>query len=575
MTRHADEHTMKSWDGTEIFYRAWLPTSGACTRALLLFHRGHEHSARWQDTVDALGLDDVAVFAWDARGHGRSPGKRGDAPNVGALSKDADCFARHVSARFGVPIQDMVALGHSVGGVIAAAWVHDYAPALRGLVLATPALKVKLYVPFAIPLLRLKERLLGPGVVKSYVKAKMLTHDAAQAAAYQADSMIFREISVRMLLDLYDTSERLIADAGAIHTPTLMLCAGADWVVDVGAQRAFFDGLSSSIKEIETFPGLYHAVFHESERAAVVARVRRFLESRFAASPPDPRLVEADKGGYTKSEYDRLQRPGAAYWSALNACMGSVGRLSRGVQIGYESGFDSGVMLDYVYENEARGVTPLGRLIDRQFLDSIGWRGIRIRKGHMEGMLTKAIAQTRGRGAPVRIVDIAAGAGRYVLETLKALDGAVESALLRDYKEVNIDAARRLAAELSLGNVRIERGDAFDRASLAGLAPKPTIAIVSGLYELIPENAPIRASLRGLSEALEPGGILLYTNQPWHPQLEMIARTLPNREGRPWIMRRRTQAEMDALVREAGFEKIEQDTDPWGIFTVSLARRRA
>lgn len=55
----------------------------------------------------------------------------------------------------------------------------------------------------------------------------------------------------------------------------------------------------------------------------------------------------------------------------------------------------------------------------------------------------------------------------------------------------------------------------------------------------------------------------------------MIARTLPNREGRPWIMRRRTQAEMDALVREAGFEKIEQDTDPWGIFTVSLARRRA
>ena len=72
---------------------------------------------------------------------------------------------------------------------------------------------------------------------------------------------------------------------------------------------------------------------------------------------------------------------------------------------------------------------------------------------------------------------------------------------------------------------------------------------------------------------MDDGGYLIYTCQPWHPQVEFIARTLTNREGRPWIMRRRTQAEMDALVRAAGFEKVDQDVDPWGIFTVSLARR--
>ena len=36
----------------------------------------------------------------------------------------------------------------------------------------------------------------------------------------------------------------------------------------------------------------------------------------------------------------------------------------------------------------------------------------------------------------------------------------------------------------------------------------------------------------------------------------------------------RTQQEMDQLVAAAGFEKVAQETDPWGIFTVSLARRR-
>ena len=35
-------------------------------------------------------------------------------------------------------------------------------------------------------------------------------------------------------------------------------------------------------------------------------------------------------------------------------------------------------------------------------------------------------------------------------------------------------------------------------------------------------------------------------------------------------MRRRTQAEMDQLVERAGFRKLAQRIDEWGIFTVCL-----
>ena len=146
------------------------------------------------------------------------------------------------------------------------------------------------------------------------------------------------------------------------------------------------------------------------------------------------------------------------------------------------------------------------------------------------------------------------------------------TALLRDYKPENVEAARRLADELGLKNVTTRRGDAFDRASLASIVPKPTVAIVSGLYELFPCNEPVMNSLRGLADAMEPGGYLVYTNQPWHPQVEFIARVLTNREGKPWIMRRRTQAEMDELVRAAGFEKLRQEIDQWGIFSGSSGK---
>jgi len=105
--------------------------------------------------------------------------------------------------------------------------------------------------------------------------------------------------------------------------------------------------------------------------------------------------------------------------------------------------------------------------------------------------------------------------------------------------------------------------------------PRPSIAVVSGLYELFPDNERISASLRGLAAALPDGGYLIYTNQPWHPQVEFIARVLINRDGQPWVMRRRTQAEMDDLVRAAGFEKLDMEVDTYGIFTVSLAGRKA
>ncbi len=121
---------------------------------------------------------------------------------------------------------------------------------------------------------------------------------------------------------------------------------------------------------------------------------------------------------------------------------------------------------------------------------------------------------------------------------------------------------------------RFVKGDAFDRNDLATLDPKPTLAVVSGLYELFSSNQMVGDSLAGLAAAVEPGGYLVYTGQPWHPQLELIARALTShREGQAWVMRRRSQSEMDQLVEAAGFRKITQRVDEWGIFTVSLAQR--
>lgn len=565
------EHQMTTWDDTELFYRAWHPDKPA-KKAVIIFHRGHEHSGRLLDLVNELALEDFAFFAWDTRGNGKSPGPRDYADNFSDYVKDADAFVTHIAEKYSIKVSEMAVIANSVGGVIASTWVHDYAPPIKALVLAAPAFRIKLYIPFAIPMLRCAFKLGFMKYVTSYVKAKVLTHDQAEQQSFNDDPEITNSISTNILLGVHDTATRIIKDAGAIRVPTFVLMAGSDWVVQNGPQQRFFKNLSSPIKKLKLYDNFYHAIFHEQDKAKPIKDTRSFILEQYSGPTPFPSLINAHKGGFTHTEFELLKCPSSNPIYALNKIgLATIAKLSDGVRIGHKDGFDSGVTLDYVYRNQPSGITPLGKLIDYFYLNSIGWRGIRVRKTHLNQLLSKYINRIDQEGRPVHIVDIAGGPGRYILDAIQATSVKNATALVRDYKAVNIEQGKQLAQEMNLDSVDYQQGDAFNRDSLTQLDPKPTLSVVSGLFELIPDNEPIMNALNGLSDAMADGSYLIYTNQPWHPQVEYIARVLQNREGEPWIMRRRTQEEMDALVASAGFKKIEMRIDQWGIFSVSVA----
>jgi len=177
--RQAQPSRFTTSDGTALFYRHWPGQDGdgqsgadrdsQDQRAIVLLHRGHEHSGRLQHVVDELALPEVPCFAWDARGHGLSPGPRGHAPSFMTLVRDLDEFVQHIHTTHRIPLAGICVVAQSVGAVIAATWIHDYAPPIRGLILAAPAFDVRLYIPFAIPGLRLWQRLRGESYVTSYV----------------------------------------------------------------------------------------------------------------------------------------------------------------------------------------------------------------------------------------------------------------------------------------------------------------------------------------------------------------------------------------------------------------------
>ncbi len=565
-------------DGLSLHYKSWN-TEGA-TRALVLLHRGHEHADRWDSVIPGLTLPDTAIFAWEARGHGQSPGDRGHAPGFMQYVRDLDAFFQHLQKADGLVPEKTVVIAHSVGGVVTAAWVHDFAPRIAGLVLATPAFDVNLIVPGALSGIRLMQKMNPRATIKSYVRGNWLTRDARAAAVYDADTHISKDISARVLTDLFDTGKRVISDAAVMDRPLLLFSAGADRVVKRGAIDKFYDNYGGEQKVHITLKEARHAIFHDLCRDEVCASIRRFAERSFAH--PTPPQLEADLSHpATNAEYAGLLKPlpapsvrGISYF-AQRAMLGTLGKLSEGIRIGHATGFDSGESLDHVYLNEPRGSLVLGKIIDRGYLDAIGWRGIRQRRSCMNAALSEALTKIRSAGMPLEIMDIAGGAGRYLLDILEdPQHGEGLHVLCRDWSESALETGRASAKEKGLAeHIDHRRGDAFDESSLSEVEPKPSLAVVSGLYELFPENELLRRSLRGLFAAVLPGGWLIYTCQPWHPQVEMIARTLTNRDGRFWVMRRRPQGEMDALVAEAGFQKECQWIDDFGIFTVSLARK--
>ncbi|MEU0522793.1 class I SAM-dependent methyltransferase family protein [Streptomyces niveus] len=261
-------------------------------------------------------------------------------------------------------------------------------------------------------------------------------------------------------------------------------------------------------------------------------------------------------------------------WAAMRVLLGTVGRASAGIRIGYRHGFDSGSMLDYVYVNKAGGFPVVGHLIDRVYLNAVGWRAIRARRELLKDVLRKEIARRgggdSGAGGGVRVLDVASGPGRYLQDLLAEYEPGTLHVECRDLDRAGLAQGGRQAAKRGLTGISYAYGDALDPAPAS---PAPDIVVVSGLYELLLDEAVIAASVARLRGMLAPGGVLVFTTQTHHPQLEFIANVLPNREGVLWEMECRPVELAEQWAARAGFAEVASRRETVGLFTVTTARR--
>lgn len=275
LTNHETEGRLQAADGTSLFYRQWLHPQPR--GAIVLVHGLGEHGGRYRELAGLLHAAGLSVRVHDHRGHGRSGGARGSLRNDDDFLQDLklvfDAFADDCQT---TPFL----FGHSLGGLVAARFATGGWSKVRGLLLSSPALALRMNA-FQRVLLALTTRLAPGFAVPTQLPAQLVSHDAATVQAYRADALNHGKVAARVVNFMLTAIEQVQRDAATFTLPLLLQLAGDDAFVDPQGSRSFFASVPQVDKSWHCYEDAYHEIFNESpeRRARVQSDLNNWLTS--------------------------------------------------------------------------------------------------------------------------------------------------------------------------------------------------------------------------------------------------------------------------------------------------------
>lgn len=267
-------HQISAADGTMLYVTDYLLPASQARGSVVIMHGLGEHSGRYRHVAGFFNECGLSVRCYDHRGHGRSQGKRGDVINGDPMLQDAEIVIDDFSARFAEP---PFLLGHSMGGLFAARFALSHLSPLRGLILSSPALALRVSA-FDMKMLKLMRTLAPSLAVPNGVSPALLSHDPKIVAAYKADPLVHRKISARLLTSMLSSIDYCQSHAGSMAIPTLMLVAGDDRVLDFGGSKRFFAHLPVGMAQLHVYDGMYHEIFNELDAHRPLADLKLWLD---------------------------------------------------------------------------------------------------------------------------------------------------------------------------------------------------------------------------------------------------------------------------------------------------------
>ena len=264
--------------GLALYYQSWVPLNRQHRGVLVNIHGLGDHSSLYPSIANHFPGRGIAVYAFDMRGNGRSPGQRAYLHRWEDYRGDLHAFLAQV--RGWEPDLPVFLLGHSLGALVVLDYALHYPEGLAGVMLSAPPLG-KVGVP---PLLMALGRIMSWVWPRFSLEVGMdlsgLARDPAVVQTVLADPLFHRRGTARLSTEVTSAIRRVQNGAADLRVPLLILHGSADRMVPPDGSREFFQKVQYPDRELREYPEGYHGLFADIGYEKVLADVDRWLEAR-------------------------------------------------------------------------------------------------------------------------------------------------------------------------------------------------------------------------------------------------------------------------------------------------------
>ncbi|KAG7667050.1 hypothetical protein Ndes2526B_g04463 [Nannochloris sp. 'desiccata'] len=280
--------------GDDLVTVEYLPDSAP--RAVLCFHHGiQEHIGRYSEIFTSLANSGIAVYSFDAVGHGLSGGERAFVPKFSILVDDFEAVCAAAAASDAItsastPIPFFIG-GHSLGGLVAALSCLKDQSKWKGLILSAPAIDVEW-----TPILKVQAALgniLAAVVPKARIvpaaEPKFMNRDPVKVKEYVEDPLItVGHVAARTANESLKAFRQLGQHRAEVSLPLYAHHGTDDKVTSFNATKLFIEGASSADKTFIPLEGAYHeAMFEESGPAVLQGMIDWILARSYSNGAED------------------------------------------------------------------------------------------------------------------------------------------------------------------------------------------------------------------------------------------------------------------------------------------------
>lgn len=269
-----DTFSWKTSDGLAIYAIDWPVNEAKAVIALV--HGLGEHAHRYEHLVRFFHQHQIAVIAYDRRGHGQSAGRKGHTPKYGAFLEEIDQLLVETKKRYAeLPV---FLYGHSMGGNLVLTYALQYQPAIQGVIATAAHIRLG-FEPSAFTLMlgRLMRNIFPAFTQSNGLDVQLISKDPVVVEAYTQDPLVHDRITAATGLAMLEAAADLDAYQGDFPVPLLLMHGGADGITAPAGTQALAQRLSSDV-ELKIWDGLYHEIHNETEQTEVFSYTLNWIE---------------------------------------------------------------------------------------------------------------------------------------------------------------------------------------------------------------------------------------------------------------------------------------------------------